>query len=174
MKFTTKHIAFTLAFLIISIIGNCQEWIKPDFNKKIALKLEERMLEKPKIAHTSVSQYLSEDDSLLNYFSKYTYKNKNYYIAAYPSFYIGSGLQEDMKFLSNNSAGLNIDVSYNKSGHNIGIHAGAELFAGVQPYYIRLLMNRKKIKPGLIGNSKINNNWNVAYLPDIYAIYQSP
>ena len=174
MRVSIKHIVLVIAFVNISFSALSQKWIKPKTNHKISIKLEKRMMDSGKNAHTSVSQYLSQDDSLLNYFSKYTYSNNNYYLSLYPSFYVGSGFQDHLKFLSNNSAGINIDASYNKSGHNIGIHAGTEIFAGVQPYYLRLIMNSKKIVPGLLSNSRIYNNWNIAFLPDIYAKYQTP
>ncbi len=169
---------FHIVLLILLMLNgtlDAQNWLNTGMNKSTRLMLEERQFNDSSSVHTSINHlYLNPADSLAEKFSQYTLKKENLYFSFYPSFYISAGLLQEAEFSSNNSIGFNTDLAYKAGNHQIALHAGAEMFAGVQPYYLRLRMQQRQIIPGYTAGSRINRHWNVGWLPDVYLHYQSP
>ncbi|MGC9331937.1 MAG: hypothetical protein ACP5DZ_08700 [Bacteroidales bacterium] len=175
MKNFSRHTITLNLLLLIMMTGFAQDWLHTGMTESNRLLLEQRKLQNPLTEHSSVNLYgMSPYDSLAAKFSQLQVVTDNLYFSFYPSFYLSAGLLKDKNFVSNNSLGFNADIAYNTSGHTLAMHAGAEVFAGVQPYYMRLLMQKRQLVPGYLSFKHINRHWNLAYLPDVYVHYQSP
>ncbi len=175
MKTVFRHTVVLNLLLFLIMPGFSQDWLHPGMTESNRLLLEQRKLQNPLSEHSSVNLYaMSPYDSLASKFSQLQIANDDFYFSFYPSFYLSAGLLRNKNFVSNNSLGFNADVAYNNSGHTLAMHAGMELFAGVQPYYLRLLMQKRHLVPGYLSFKSINRHWNLAYMPDVYLHYQSP
>jgi hypothetical protein len=175
MKTPCRHIILISLSIFCMMPGFSQTWLRTDITESNRLLIEKRKLHSPLSEHSSVNLLnLRPDDSLAMKFSQLTLSSDKLYFSFYPSFHLSAGLLRETKFFSNNSLGFNADVAYNNSGHTLAMHAGTEIFAGVQPYYLRLLMRERQLVPGYMSFKNINRHWNLAYLPDLYLHYQSP
>ncbi|MGM0649128.1 MAG: hypothetical protein ACQES1_01335 [Bacteroidota bacterium] len=170
-----KHIILLFPALLLVMSGFSQPWLHTHLTESNRLLLEKRKLQNPLTEHSAVNlNYTHPDDSLGGKFSQLKFNKDDFYFSFYPSFYLSAGLLQDKKFVSNNSLGFNADIAYNASGHTLALHAGAEVFSGVQPYYLRLLMQDRQLVPGYLSSKRINRHWNLAYFPETYVHYQSP
>jgi hypothetical protein len=174
MKRCLFHIAPALLLLFSSSLS-AQNWLNTGMNESTRLMLQKRQLSDSSAGHTSINHlYLNPADSLAQKFSQYKLEKENLYFSFYPSFYISAGMLQEKEFSSNNSIGFNTDLAYKAGNHQVALHAGAEMFAGVQPYYLRLRMQQRQIIPGYTAQSRINRHWNIGWMPDVYLHYQSP
>ena len=175
MKRLSTHIA--LISLLIAISNQlCAQIVFPlQINESEKISLRYRMIQDSSLPHTDVSTHLfSPEDSLFTRFSELKYETGNFYFRLYPNFNLSAGLQEGNQFISSNSVGFYSDISYQMGEHALSLHTGGSVFAGIQPYYMRLLMQQKRIVPGLYSQKLINRTWNTAWEPEVSLQYHSP
>jgi hypothetical protein len=121
-----------------------------------------------------LSSRVSSKDTMSRRFSEYRFTDGNKFFRFYPSFNLGSGIFDNNEFVGDNTLGFYSDASFEISDHFIGVHAGVIGFAGVSPYYLRLLQQERRIIPGLWASNTLNESWNVAWMPDVYVHYETP
>jgi hypothetical protein len=175
MKKIFLHIMLFFSCLCFVAKLSAQDWLTMDMNRSVEQMIVQSALKDTIPQHLSISPYrLSETDSLANRFSSLKYSNDPFFIRFYPNFNLGAGLQENNKFISSNDIGFYTDIRYKANEHFLGLHLGASLYAGLEPYYMRLRIDDRQIIPGLWVVDKINNTWNLAWLPDISLYYLTP
>ncbi len=175
MKNAILHIMILFLLIAFSMKSEAQNWVSVSLNQSGQIELEKRMLNDSSNHHMDVfHKRLSPHDSLAKRFSQYDYESDDFYFRFYPEFNLAAGMQEENQFVSNNHVGFFADLSYGKENHFVALHTGSAFYAGLQPYYMRLLMQTRRIIPGLWSGESINRTWNTAWEPEVILHYQTP
>jgi len=175
MRGKLQHIVFVLMLAGLAANSFAQKWMPVKLNDSQQIQLEKHAISDTGVRHTDVFlNRFSLRDTMAQRFSQYKIDNDEFYFRFYPEFNISAGLQERNQFISTNTIGFYTDVSYGNDSHFVGLHAGVSAYAGLQPHYMRLLMQKRRIVPGLWSNETINRTWNLAWEPDVMMHYQTP
>ncbi|MEA1874492.1 MAG: hypothetical protein U9N51_08710 [Bacteroidota bacterium] len=175
MKGKLRHIMFVLMLGGLAASSFAQNWVPIGMNFSQQIQLEKHAIMDSVSRHTDVFlNRLSLRDSMAQRFSQFKFDSDKFYFRFYPEFNISAGLQERNEFISTNTLGFYTDVSYGNDSHFVGLHAGVSAYGGLQSHYMRLLMQKRRIVPGLWSNETINRTWNLAWEPDILLHYQTP
>ncbi|MDA3910103.1 MAG: hypothetical protein PF448_01935 [Bacteroidales bacterium] len=175
MREKLRHIMFILMLGGLAMNSFAQKWVPVELNLSQQIQLEKNANTDSIPRHTDVfSNRLSLRDSMAQRFSQFKIDNDEFYFRFYPEFNISAGLQERNQFISSNTIGFYTDASYGNDTHFVGLHAGVSAYGGLQPHYMRLLMQKRRIVPGFWSNETINRTWNLAWEPDFLLRYQSP